>query len=97
VHAAQLFCVLVFTLAVVSSIAIHEAVRSQLIVQLYEGQRVDWRELRSAFDWFGRGGIWSLHHQHFPASRLRLWFAVSLIAMIVAFAFGVVLQAHGIR
>ena len=95
-HLAQLFCETVFTLAVVLVVVINEAVRSQLVTRLYGGQ-ASWREFRSAFDWFGRDGMWNLHHQYYPASRLRLWFAVSLVIMIVAFAIGGFLQAHGTR
>lgn len=96
-HPAQLFCVLVFTFALGFVVVINEAIRSQIVTRIYGGQRVSWREFRSALDWFGRDGKWSLHYRYYPDSRLRLWFAVSLVIMVVAFAFGGFLQAQGIR
>lgn len=96
-HPAQLICVLLFATAVVASGLIQEAVRSQLISRLYEGQQISWRDFRYIGDWFGQGGMWRLHQQYYPASKLRFWFAASLAAMFLAFVFGSFLQAHGMR
>ncbi len=96
-HQLKLACLALFPAAVVSSCIIHETVRSQIVSRLYGNQRISWRDFRNVVDWFGRDGMWNLHHQYYPASRLRFWFAVSFSAAILAFILGSFLQAHGIR
>jgi hypothetical protein len=87
----------VFAAALIASGLIQEVVRSQLVSRLYGGQRISWRDFRTVGDWFGAGGMWKLHQQYYPASRLRFWFAASWAAMFLAFAFGSLLQAYGVR
>jgi hypothetical protein len=96
VRLGQLFCVVIFAVAVLSSCLIQEVVRSQLVSRLYGSQRISWRDFRYIGDWFGEGGMWSLHQRYYPDSRLRFWFAV-LTAMVLAFAFGSLIQARGLR
>ena len=93
-HSAQVFCVIVFAAALILSVLIQEVVRAQLVTTLYGGQQISWRDFRTIGDWFGQGGMWRLHQQHYPASRLRFWFAASLV---LAFIVGSVLQAYGVR
>jgi hypothetical protein len=96
-HPAQLVCVVVFAGAVASSCLIQEVVRSQLVSRLDGNPQVGWRDLRHIGDWFGQGGMWSLHERYYPACRLRLWFVVSLVAMALAAIVGGLLQAYGVR
>lgn len=97
VHSAQYVCIGLFWVALITVSAIHETVRSQLVSQLGGEQQFSWRDFRSAGDWFGQGGMWMLHKQYYPESRLRFWFAASLSAMVLAAALGAVLQAYGVR
>lgn len=96
-HLGQVLCFAIFAAAVVASAVIQEVVRAQLVDRLYAGQRISWRDFRNLSDWFGQGGMWSLHRQYFPRSRLRFWFAASFVAMFVGFTLGSVLQAYGVR
>jgi hypothetical protein len=96
-HPAQIFCVVVFAAAVIASGVIQEAVRSQLVSRLYGEQQISWRDFRTIGDWFGQGGMWRLHRQYYPTSRLRFWFAASLSTMVLALTLGSVFQAYGVR
>ena len=96
-HPDQAICVTVFFVALIVSGVIHEAIRSQLVSRLYGLQPISWRDFRTVGDWFGQGGMWSLHREYYPESKLRIWFAASLSAMVLAFALGSVLQAYGVR
>jgi hypothetical protein len=96
-HPAQLVCVFVFLAGLIAVCLIQEIVRSQVINRLEMGDRVSWRTFREAADWFGQGGLWRLHKEHFPASSLRFWFVASVALMLLAFGFGSVLQAYGVR
>jgi hypothetical protein len=97
VHNAQIICTTTFFVAFIVSILIQEAIRSELVSRLYADKPVGWREFRTARDWFGQGGMWSLHREYYPESRLRFWFAASLSVMILAIALGSLLQAYGVR
>jgi hypothetical protein len=88
---------MIFFVALIVSAVIQEAIRSELVSRLYVEKPISWREFRTVRDWFGHGGMLSLHREYYPESRLRLWFAVSLSAMVLAVALGSLLQAYGMR
>ena len=94
---AQIVCPAVFLTSLIASGVIQEVVRSQLVSRLHGEQQISWRDFRAIGNWFGQGGMWRLHQQYYPESRLRFWFAASLSAMVFAFALGSVLQSYGGR
>ncbi len=49
---------------------------------------------RMGDEWWGRGGLLSMHAQFFPSSRLRVAFWTDLALMIVGFILGALAQSH---
>lgn len=95
---AQLLCGVVLGVAAISSCLIQVVVQSQVNSRLYGSQRIRWiGDLRWVGVWFGKEGLWNLHQRYYPASRLRFWFAVSFAAVVLAIAFRIFLQVHGVR
>ena len=82
---------------VVAGIVLQELIRSQVIRRLGGKDRFGWRDFRSGTDWFGQGGLWSLHREHYPTSKLRFLLALCLATAVLAFAYGSYLQSRGIR
>ncbi len=97
VHPAQAICVAIFFMAGIACVLTEELMRSEVVDQLNGVQQISWSDFRSVTDWFGEGGLWRLHQQYYPSSRMRFCFAASWATVLVAFIVGSILQAYGIR